>query len=431
MIFRGKFVFLVLLSVAFLFSCSDGKVNRPNVLMIITDDQGYGDLSIHGNPYIETPVLDKLGEESVRFDRFYVSSVCAPGRASILTGRYNLRTGTHGVTRNMEAMRPEEVSLPEAFRTVGYRTACIGKWHNGIQYPYNPDGQGFDEFFGFTGGHINDYFDATLLRGTKAVKTNGYITDVLTDEAIKFMRNHKDSPFFCYLSYNAPHGPWQVPDKYYDKFKNQGFDARVSSIWGMCENIDDNVGRIIHFLKQQEIYDNTVVVFLTDNGATQTVKIFNAGMRGGKTSVHEGGTRVPLFVHYPEANWQPKVVKELTAHIDLYPTLLDICNILPPDGPPLDGVNLRPLLESKADGWEDRILFTHNPIDETNRYPGAVRTPKYRLLRKIPGPQAGSAAVNRDSLALPWELYDMENDPAENNNIADREPEIVSSLSPG
>lgn len=419
---------LGLLSVFCLMQACNPVQKQPNVLLIVTDDQGYGDLSIHGNPYIETPNLDKLGQESVRFDRFYVSSVCAPSRASILTGRYNLRTGSHGVTRNREAMRPEEITLPEAMKTAGYKTICIGKWHNGIQYPYNPQGQGFDEFFGFTGGHINDYFDAELLRGTVKEQTQGYITDVLTDEAIKYMKNNKSDPFLCYLAYNAPHGPWQVPDKYFDKYQEKGFDPIVSSIWGMCENIDDNIGRLMNCLENEGLDDNTLVIFLTDNGATKTVSIYNAGMRGGKTSVHEGGTRVPLFIHWPAAKWEPHVVNSLSAHIDLFPTILDLCGIEPPVGPKLDGISLRPLIENNTLDWPSRILFTHNPIDETNRYPGAVRTPKYRLLREIPGPQAGSAAVNRDTIAKPWELFDMINDSSEKTNIADKNPELLADL---
>ena len=409
--------------------CSTVSQEKPNILFIITDDQGYGDLSIHGNPNLETPNIDGIGRQAVRFDRFYVSSVCAPSRASILTGRYNLRTGTHGVTNNREAMKPGEVTLAEALKTGGYYSACIGKWHNGIQYPYNPTGQGFDEFIGFTGGHINNYFDAELIRGTKPEKTSGYITDVLTDEAIKFIENNKNKPFFCYLSYNAPHGPFQVPDKYFDKFREKGFDEVPSAIYGMCENIDENIGRLLDKVHQLGISDNTLVVFLTDNGGIGTTSIFNAGMKGGKTSVHEGGSRVPLFMHWPAAKWDPHVVKTITAHIDLYPTLLDLCGIIPPPGPAIDGISLRPLLEGSIDSFPDRTLFLHNPIDETNRYPGAVRNQKYRMVRKTPGPQAGSAAKNNDANALPWELYDMENDPGEKNDIAGNNPDLVKSLS--
>lgn len=403
---------------------------RPNILLILTDDQGYGDFSIHGNPHVQTPNIDRLGHESVRFDRFFVNSFCAPTRAALLTGRWPLRTGCHGVTHNREAMRPSEVTLAEALRGGGYRSACIGKWHNGEQYPFTPQGQGFDEFFGFNNGHWNNYFDAVLLRGAKHDATKGYITDVLTDEAMKFITANKRSPFFCYLSYNAPHSPYQVPDRYFDRFTAKGFDGRLAAFYGMCENIDDNVGRLLAHLDAERLAENTIVLFLTDNGGTAGVKTYNAGMRGGKTSVHEGGSRVPLFIRWPAAQWTPHVVKPIVSHIDLYPTLLDLCGVKAPAGPPVDGVTLRPLLERSPQSrdWPERTLFTHNPIDESNRYPGAVRTQKYRLVRDIMGSAGGSRAQANDASAKPWQLYDMENDPGQDRNIARAHPGIVKDL---
>ena len=401
---------------------------HPNVLLIMTDDQGYGDLSLHGNPHLHTPHLDALGKRSVRFERFYVNSFCAPTRAALLTGRWPVRCGVHGVTHNREAMRPSEVTIAEALRTAGYRTACIGKWHNGEQYPYTPPGQGFDEFFGFHNGHWNNYFNATLLRGTEPEQTNGYISDVLTDEAAAFIDRVQVGPFFCYLAFNAPHSPYQVPDRYYDRFREKGFNEALSAFWGMCANIDDNVGRLLAHLDEQGLRENTIVLFLTDNGGTAGVKVFNAGMRGGKTSVHEGGSRVPLFVDWPAAKWEPRAVETITSHIDIYPTLLDLCGVDPPRGPPIDGVSLRPLLEGERNDWPQRTLFTHNPIDETNRYPGAVRTQRYRLVREIKGPAGGSRATNRDEQATPWQLYDMQVDPGEKQNIAADHPNIVAEL---
>jgi arylsulfatase A len=404
-----------------------GPPAKPNVLLVITDDQGYGDFSIHGNPHLRTPHFDALANKSVRFDRFYVNSFCAPTRAALLTGRWPLRTGVFGVTHNKEAMRPDEVTLAEAMRTAGYRTACIGKWHNGEQFPYTPTGQGFDEFVGFTNGHWNSYFDATLLRGTKPEPTKGYITDVLTDEAMRFITRSKGQPFFCYLAYNAPHSPYQVPDKYFDRFKDR-FDERVAGFYAMCENVDDNLGRLLAHLDSLKLADDTIVVFHPDNGGTAGVKHFNAGMRGGKTSVHEGGTRVPLVIRWPAAKWRPHVVEPITSHIDIYPTLLDLCGVAAPAGPKVDGVSLRPLLEGKTDGWPERVLFTHNPIDETNRYPGAVRTKRYRLVREIKGPSGGSSAKPNDAGATPWQLYDMQADPGEKNDIAMSQPEQVAKL---
>lgn len=401
----------------------------PNVVLILTDDQGYGDFSLHGNPHVETPHLDALAKSGIQFERFYVNSFCAPSRAALLTGRYPLRTGVFGVTHNKEAMRTNETTLAEALKTAGYKTACIGKWHNGEQYPYTPPGQGFDEFFGFHNGHINNYFGTELLRGTKTEKTEGYISDVLTDDAIRFIRENKAGPFFCYLSFNAPHSPYQAPDNYYDKFRAKGLSENVAAFYGMCENIDDNVGRLLAELDKLDLAENTIVIFLTDNGGTAGVKIFNAGMRGGKTSVHEGGCRVPLFVRWPARFKEPRVVKQLASHIDIYPTVLDLCDVEPPKGLPIDGVSLKPLLHGNDADWPERVLFTHNPINETNRYPGAVRTARYRLVRTIRGSQGGSSATERDQDAPPWQLFDMQNDPGEKQNIANERPEVVQELS--
>ena len=407
--------------------CPFVSAASPNVLLIITADQGYGDFSIHGNPHLQTPNIDRLGNEGVQFERFYVNSFCAPTRAALLTGRWPLRTGCHGVTHNREAIRPSEVTMAEALKTGGYRSACIGKWHNGEQFPFTPAGQGFDDVFGFNNGHWNNYFDATLLRGSTPEPTQGYISDVLTDEAMKFIRTNQEQPFFCYLAYNAPHSPYQVPDKYFDKFKAKGFEDNVAAFYGMCENIDDNVGRLLAQLDELKLAENTIVLFLTDNGGTAGVKIYNAGMRGGKVSVHEGGSRVPLFMRWPAAKWQPHVVKPIVSHIDLFPTLLDLCGVTAPKGPRLDGISLRPLLEGR-DGWPERTLFTHNPIDETNKYPGAVRTQQYRLVREIKGPAGGSKAQANDDSATPWQLYDMEIDPGEKNDIAKANPKLVKEL---
>ncbi len=423
----------VALIIALLFALSPplhaADASKPNVLLLITDDQGYGDFSIHGNAHLQTPHIDKLGAESVRFDRFYVNSFCAPTRAALLTGRWPLRTGCHGVTHNAEAMRPSEVTMAEAFREGGYRSACLGKWHNGEQYPFTPQGQGFDQAFGFNNGHWNNYFDSVLLRGSQSEQTRGYISDVLTDEAMKFISANEAQSFFCYLSYNSPHSPYQVPEKYFDKFHSKGFDDKLAAFYGMCENIDDNVGRLLAHLEERKLAENTIVVFLTDNGGTAGVKTYNAGMRGGKTSVHEGGSRVPLFVRWPAAKWKPHVVKPIVSHIDLFPTLLDLCGVKAPEGPKVDGITLRPLLERADSVWPERTLFTHNPIDEANKFPGAVRTQRYRLVREIKGPAGGSNAKANDASATSWQLYDMENDPGEKKNIATEHPDIVRQLS--
>ncbi len=403
---------------------------RPNVLLIMTDDQGYGDFSIYGNPHLKTPNLDNLAKSSIQFERFHVSSYCAPTRASLLTGRYPERCGVWGVTLNKEAMRPGEVTLAETLRSAGYRTACIGKWHNGEQYPYTPPGQGFDEFLGFCNGHTNNYFDATLIRGSKSEATRGYIADVLTDEAIQFIEGEPNQPFFCYLSYNTPHSPFQVPDKYFDKYHAMGLSVTAAAFYGMCENIDDNVGRLLAASTARQLDEDTIVLFLTDNGGTIVTDIYNAGMRGGKTSSHEGGTRVPLFIRWPARFSQPRTITQIAAHIDLYPTILDLCGVeTPSNQPPLDGVSLRPLLDGETGNWPERVIFFHNPISEHNRYPGAVRTQRYRLVRDIEGPAGGSSAKENDASATPWQLYDMQTDPGERHDLASEQPAIVAELS--
>jgi arylsulfatase A len=384
---------------------------RPNVLLVITDDQGYGDFGLHGNPHVRTPVLDRFAREGTRFERFFVSPLCAPTRASLLTGRYSLRTGVWGVTHTKEAMRPEEVTVAEALKAAGYRTGCFGKWHNGEQFPYTPQGQGFDEFLGFHNGHWNNYFDAELLRGTEFVQTKGYIADVLTDEALRFIERNRDRPFFGYVAYNTPHSPFQVPDKYFDKYKALGLDDTLACVYGMCENVDDNVGRLLARLDELKLRENTVVLFLTDNGAN--TDRYNAGMRGRKGNLHEGGSLVPLFVQYPARLKQPRVVETITAHIDLYPTLLELCGAQHPKGPAIDGRSLVPLLEGRMADWPERTLFTHNMrAGEVAMFPGAARTQRYRLVNVGQG----------------YQLFDMAADPGQTKDIAKEHPDLLKRL---
>ncbi len=408
---------------------SADSATRPNIVLILADDQGYGDFSLHGNPTLKTPHIDALGRQSVRFERFFVNSFCSPTRAALLAGRYPLRTGVYGVTHNKETMRAEEVTLAEMLRAAGYRTGCFGKWHNGEQFPYTPPGQGFDEFFGFHNGHWNNYFDTPLLRSAKFEPTKGYITDVLTDEAIHFIGKQSGQPFFCYLAYNAPHSPFQAPDAEFDHYKSLGLDDTLAAFYAMCARVDANVGRLLTELGRLNLAENTIVVFLTDNGGTAGVKHFNAGMRGGKTSVHEGGTRVPLFVRWRARLKEPRVVEQIAAHIDIAPTLLDLCGAQAPPDIKFDGRSLAPLMSGDSAIWTERTLFTHNPINETNRYPGAVRTQKYRLVRELRGGPQGGSKAKADRQPSDWQLYDMQADPGEAKNLAAELPAVVVDLS--
>jgi arylsulfatase A len=385
---------------------------RPNVILVMTDDMGWGDVRSHGNDRIDTPVLDRLAASGVRFERFFVSSVCAPTRASLLTGRHHLRTGVCWVTRGLETMRSEEATLAEVLKEAGYATGCFGKWHNGAHYPYHPNGQGFDEFFGFCGGHWTNYFDATLERNRQPAAARGYITDVLTDAALAFVDKHRDHPFFCYVPFNAPHGPFQVPDRYFTKYRQRGLDDRTACIYGMVENIDDNVARLLKKLEELKLADDTIVIFTTDNGPNSDR--YNGGMKGRKGSVDEGGIRVPLFVRWPGRLKAGNTVTQIAAHYDLLPTLVELCGIDKPKTLPLDGVSLVPLLKGQAGDWPERLIFTHQSRGgQVQAAPASVRTQQWRLTNTGKG----------------WQLYDMARDPEQKLDVARENPQVVAKLS--
>lgn len=390
-----------------------GVREKPNVVFILTDDQGWGDLSLHGNRYVETPNLDRLARSGARFEHFFVSPLCAPTRASLLTGRYHLRTGTVSVTQGWERMRSDELTLAEVFRQNGYATGCFGKWHNGENTPEDPSGQGFDEFLGFCAGHWNNYFNTDLQHNDRMVHTKGFITDVLTDAAIHFIERHKSRPFFCYVPFNAPHSPHQVPDRYFDKYKAKGLNDEEASIYGMVENVDDNVGRLLNELNKLGLADNTIVVFATDNGPNG--HRFNGDMKGIKGSVDEGGVRVPLFVRWPGTISPQTRITANAAHIDLLPTLIELCALRFTPVHPLDGRSLAGLLKGRTDSLPDRLLFTH--VASTGTYPlpaepGGVRTAQYRLVR-----QKGQSM-----------LYDMLRDPSQTTDLAAGIPQQVERL---
>lgn len=380
---------------------------RPNVLLILTDDQGYGDNSATGNTIVKTPVLEKLAGESVRFTRFYVSPVCAPTRSSLLTGRYHLRTGVWGVTGGRETMRTDEVTVAEALKKAGYRTGLTGKWHLGEHFPHVPHNQGFDEFTGFRLGHWNRYLDPPLERNGKPFAAKGYISDVLTDEAIGFIDRHRSEPFFLYLAYNAPHSPYIVPDRFYDRFEGKGLTVPVASVYAMVENLDGNIGRILSHLEKSGLSQDTIVVFLCDNGPTGGVR-FNAGLRAQKASVYEGGVRSPLWVRW-QGRLTPKDVDGPAAHIDLYPTLMELCGVPRPPGPPIDGVSLAASMTGSTP-VPDRMLFFHNAGNRIRSpYPGAVRNRRWSL-------------VNGK------ELYDLANDKGEQADVSASHPEVAEKL---
>jgi arylsulfatase A-like enzyme len=398
---------------------------RPNILLIMTDDQGYGDLACHGNELIDTPVLDRLASESVRFDRFFVCPYCTPTRAALMTGRYPLRTGAASVTRGLETVRSEEVTIAEMLRTAGYATGCFGKWHIGEHYPSHPLGQGFDEFFGMPQGHWDNYFDPKLEHNGEIVETQGFITDVITDYALRFIEDHSDEPFFCYVPYNAPHTPMQIPDRYFDKYTARGLDARTAATYGLVENTDENVGRLLAKLDDLKLAENTVVFFLSDNGAEgREGSRFNAGMRGMKGTVHEGGMRVPLFVRWPGRLPSDMVVRQIAMHVDLFPTIAVLCGVTDLQTLPLDGTSLVSLLRGPVSDWPERMIFARSAgwrrmveyrdpeIGELNPLSGTVRTTRWR-------------AVNEGDS---WQLYDMLADPSQERDVAGDHPDETAQL---
>ena len=423
------------------FSVATAAPARPNVVVIITDDQGYGDLGVHGNPDLQTPNLDRLAKESARLSNFYVSPVCSPTRASLLTGRYNYRTGVVDTFLGRSMMHGDEVTLAEMLRDHGYRTGIFGKWHLGDNYPMRPIDQGFEEALVHKGGGIGQpsdppggesYFDPVLQHNGKQVNARGYCSDVFTTAAIEYIEANRRKPMFVWLAFNAPHAPLQVPERYHNLYKdrdlvsdrslrgaNRATNNDVTArIYGMVQNIDHNVGRLLARLNELRLATNTIVVFLTDNGPQQTR--YNSGLRGLKGSVYEGGIRVPFFVRWPE-KIAAGVVNPVAAHIDLTPTILEACGVSTPEGIRFDGQSLWPVLTGKTKEWPERALFFQwHRGDTPELYRAfAVRTSRYKLVQ--------AAGVAR-AAAPKYELFDILKDRAERHDLAAEEPQIRDRL---
>ena len=427
------------------------KSPRPNVVLIITDDQGYGDLSLHGNPVLRTPNLDRLGREGVRFEHFYVSPVCAPTRASLLTGRYNYRTGVTDTFKGRALMHPDETTLAETLRRAGYHTGIFGKWHLGDNYPLRPMDQGFEESLVHLGGGIGqpsdppggtNYVDPILQHNGRLVKKIGYCSDVYTDAAINFITHHQGETFFAYVAFNAPHTPLIAPlasyeayrklDLAHDQFPTNGHpltgeadqDA-IAKVYGMVSNIDDNVGRLLAKLDELNLTDNTIVIFLTDNGP-QSVR-YNAGLRARKGSVYEGGIRVPFFIRWPARFSGGGTVDRIAAHIDVMPTLLEACRIRKSRWVKLDGLSLLPLLEGRAADWPERTLYFQWHRGDTPELfrAFAARSDLYKLV------QPETAAEANWNARPVFQLFDMINDPLETHDIALEHPVLVEQMRRG
>jgi arylsulfatase A-like enzyme len=384
----------------------------PNVIVILTDDQGWGDLSLHGNKDLETPNIDSLARDGASFDRFYVCAVCSPTRAEFLTGRYHAHSGVYSTSAGGERMDLDEVTIADTFKAGGYATAAFGKWHNGMQFPYHPNGRGFDEYYGFCSGHWGDYFSPPLEHNGKIVQGEGFVIDDFTNKAMSFIDASKDKPFFLYLPYNTPHSPMQVPDRWWDRFKDKQLQMKAPAskkgkaidhyraALAMCENIDWNVGRLLAHLDTRGIADNTIVAFFHDNGPNGVR--WNGGMKGRKGSTDEGGVRSPLFLRWPGKIKPGTVISHISSVTDLHPTFASLVGIPVKAVKPLDGRDLKPLLLGQA-AAADRIIINHWKS-------------KY------------SARTQRHRLGHSGKLYDMAADPGQLTDIAKQNPEIVRSL---
>ncbi len=387
----------------------------PNVVVMLADDQGWGDLSVSGNTDIATPHIDSLAENGARFDRFYVCPVCSPTRAEFLTGRYHARSGVYSTSAGGERMDLDEKTIAEVFKDGGYATAAFGKWHNGMQYPYHPTGRGFDEFYGFCSGHWGHYFSPMLEHNGRIVRGEGYITNDLTDRAVSFIKKNRARPFFLYLAFNTPHSPMQVPDRWWNKFKDKKLEKHnrdprkenplhKKAALAMCENIDWNVGRVLEALEEHELSGNTIVVYFSDNGPNGWR--WNGGMRGRKGSTDEGGVRSPFFIRWPAGIKPGMVVKEYGGAIDLLPTLADLAGVKASGTKPLDGISFKKRLceEKTPAAAEDRIYFS------CWRDRVSARWGPYRMDHR-------------------GRLYDLMTDPGQDVNIAAKKPDIQKRLS--
>lgn len=402
----------------------------PNVVLIVTDDQGWGDVGFHGNPRLKTPHLDRLAAESVELGHFYVCPVCSPTRASLMTGRYNYRTGVIDTYLGRSTMVAEETTLAEMFAAAGYRTGIFGKWHLGDNYPSRPIDQGFAEALVHRGGGIgqpadppgNSYFDPLLAHNGRDEKTKGYASDIFTDAAIDFMTAHRERPWFVYLAFNCPHTPLQVPKEYQDPYRGQSLGEATEKLYGMVANIDDNLGRLLAKINELGLDDQTIVVFLTDNGPQQGAR-YNGVLRGLKGSVYDGGIRVPCLVRWPGRLEAGRKVDQVAAHIDLAPTLLEACGISRPPGVAFDGLSLWPVLRGEQASLPERLLFFQwHRGDEPQKFRAcAVRGPRYKLVQP-------EGSFEQSPFEPAWALYDMSADPAERQNVIDAHPDVAASM---
>lgn len=443
------FNFLFVLLTFLLFSTVSAEIvgKRPNIIFILTDDQGYGDLSAHGNPILKTPNLDRLHSESVRFTDFMVSPTCSPTRCALQTGRHEFRSGVTHTILERERMDLKAVTVAEVLHGAGYVTGIFGKWHLGDEKEYRPIRRGFDEQFIHGGGGIgqsypgscgdvpaNRYFDPTILHNEQFVKTTGYCTDVFFQQALLWIESVKGKkPFYCHLATNAPHAPYLAKPKDKKIYEGRGLSEDTENFFGMIHNIDLNVGMLLERLEEWNIAKDTLVVFMNDNGGTAGVKVYNAKMRGAKGSPWLGGTRAMSFWRWP-GTLKPADCGALTAHIDVFRTWSDLAGAKLDEKTEkqVEGRSLVPLLEAPNAVWPERTLFTHNgrwkkgqnylSVKALN---SSVRTSRYHLVSEAPrSPHELSVDLFKPS----WQLFDLKADPSEKNDIALQHPDVVQQM---
>ncbi len=398
------------------------KKAPPNIILIMTDDQGYGDLACLGNPLIKTPNIDKFHTESVHLIDYHVSPTCAPTRGALLCGQVTDKAGPWHTINGRNYLRKEKQTIPQLLAGNGYATAIFGKWHLGDNYPYRPQDRGFQHTLTHGGGGVgqvpdyfgNDYFDDTYYENGVPKKFEGYCTDIWFSEAIKWIEENKDQPFFAYISTNAPHSPFIVEDRYRDLYPETFNAINVPrEFYGMITNIDENFALLEAKLEALNLRQNTILIFTTDNGSSAGIQIHNAGMQGGKNSDFDGGHRVPFFIRWPDGNiGGNKDVEALTAHVDILPTLLAMTNTPNPKNQELDGVDLTPLLKTGEWGIKNRVIVTDTQrVYTPQKWKGtAVMSEHWRLLKN------GT------------KLFNIKSDPAQTNDVSAEHPEIVERL---
>ena len=432
-------VILTAISLAF-----TNTLARPNVLVVMTDDQGYPELSVHGNPVLQTPHLDKLHGQSIRLSDYHVSPMCTPTRGQLLTGLDAARNGAANVSSGRALLRPEIPTMANYFGDAGYATGVFGKWHLGANYPFRPQDRGFQESVWYPSSSIpsvpaywgNDYFDDVYTKNGKDEPFKGYCTDVFFEEAKQFIQNSAKAgkPFLCYLATNTPHGPF-IPkpedrEVIVERLKDPQFDhlgdklkQRLANYLGMIVNIDANMGALMGFLDQEGLAENTILIFQTDNGSLLGPEYFNAGMRGKKTELWEGGHRVPCFIRWPGGDLaKPGDIGGLTQVQDILPTLLDLCRISPQNEPGFDGMSLAPVLRGESEVSDDRVL-----IMNYSRMPGFSNYPSPHSQVQMRADQAG-VLWKRWRLLEDRELYNLDSDPLQETNVIDQHPEVVAKL---